>query len=49
MATIVSRAILVPFQPLTDQEMQQFAKDTNLQRENTVLEELFVRMSMGRP
>lgn len=49
METIVSRAIVVPFQALTDEQMQQYCTTKWLSLDNTILEKLFIRMAMGRP
>lgn len=49
METIVSRAIVVPFQALTDQQMQQYCTTKWLSLDNVILEKLFIRMAMGRP
>ena len=49
METIVSRAIVVPFQALIDEQMQQYCMTKWLSLDNVILEKLFIRMAMGRP
>lgn len=49
METIVSRAIVVPFQALTDIQMQEYVTAKWLSLDNMILEKLFIRMAMGRP
>lgn len=49
METIVSRAIVVPFQALTIVQMQEYVVMKWLSLDNALLEQLFIRMAMGRP
>jgi len=49
METIVSRAIVVPFQALSDTQMQTYITSQWLEWETASLEKIFIRMAMGRP
>ncbi len=47
--TILSRAIVIPFFPLSDQEMQEYMKIHNITIESEELQDLLLMMAMGKP
>lgn len=47
--TILSRAILVPFSELTQQDMTSIANEHMLFSDDPVVQELIITMAMGRP
>ena len=47
--TVLSRAILIPFAQLSNQEMNEFAKANDIFQDDLVLQGILISMSMGRP
>ncbi|HCY20681.1 TPA: hypothetical protein DIC40_02285 [Patescibacteria group bacterium] len=47
--TILSRAISIPFSPLSEQEMEQYIKEKNIQIHSPEVKELLIMMAMGKP
>lgn len=47
--TIRSRSITIPFSPLTNDEMEQFAKENQICFSDNNLQSIMIAMSMGRP
>jgi len=47
--TIISRAIAIPFSKLSDDEMNQYIKQNNIDINSSEVKELIIKMAMGKP